>query len=482
MRTTGLALGWRHVVARVGAVLRSPADLIVLAGLCIATLVYGPEVAAPFATLSDRSASLGFDDGDVAALWMLWVYLWPALPMIVVAGRVSGRGMDAGIGHRGVPSLPVGPTVRTMAEVGLVCAALFGTWGVAALVDYAPFGGPVAWLTALILLVPMLVAWGTPARNLNLYMLRPLITALLLFVARVVGWLDKPLGAMAVAAAVTAVLLTTTAALDRVRLGDLFAGRAKITSRPGLEGATRLAMDLWNLPARFWGPWLGVTALLLAAVTVLDGLGQIGGWWFFIACELFVVVSLQVAFRPFNSVMIGNSMTGRCGVQSGDFLKAWARLPVAPITVLRYVWLHSVGVFVGTWLVVLAAVVLRTWLSTGQLGFADGDGDPIGQLLLPTVLLAPVIAAFMVAAAVGVRWAMAVSGVSLLLAVHSVLLVDVVARTLFIGHENLVGVFTVGYGLVLVLVGSLPGPWLLRQSRFTPRLAPQRGSTLRFDA
>ena len=86
------------------------------------------------------------------------------------------------------------------------------------------------------------------------------------------------------------------------------------------------------------------------------------------------------------------------------------------------------------------------------------------------------------AAAVGVRWAMAVSGVSLLLAVHSVLLVDVVARNFFIGHENLVGVFTVGYGLVLVLMGSLPGPRLLRQSRFTPRLVPQRGSTLRFDA
>ena len=173
-----------HFRVRLATTLSDPFALSLVVLFALASLVFWPQPQLMRAAASGPAV-------DIIA-WVLWLQLWPAIPLIYVGGRATGRG-DADLATRGLPALPVGPRMRALAEVAVVALAVLAV-RIPALLTFQGHDlaeAVHATLAGLLIMLPTMVSWALPATSVHLYMLRPLVLAVLLLGAMQLGLLGR---------------------------------------------------------------------------------------------------------------------------------------------------------------------------------------------------------------------------------------------------------------------------------------------------
>jgi hypothetical protein len=195
--------------------------------------------------------------------------------------------------------------------------------------------------------------------------------------------------------------------------------------------------------------------MVFAVCLFLDVRGASREWILFGGFEIFIVVTLQPLFRPFNSNLLAESLVGKKGVSRGDFIRAWAVLPVGRTAVLRKVWWHGTVVGMVLWSVPVVVLIVRQWMIEGHWSFKAGMGG-LMQLVVAGGFLVPVIAGLLVAVAVGRRLEYVMSGLSLLLGIQAVFLVKIGLQEVFGRGSTFAEAGTVLALIVLVFIGAAP--------------------------
>jgi hypothetical protein len=462
---------WNHLRVRARTCLLSPSAIavLVLFGLAGTALWPGPSFVSPAA-----GDQLDLFEGGVAAFGMhlLWLYLWPMLPMVYVRGRATGAAHSNPLSFIGAPALPASPAARALAEATLALAAMGGV-RIAALalgrgVEALPLVAPT--LAGAVFLLPMALAWGLPAADLNHFMWRPLAVAVLATGLHAGGgWLHSQSGLVAVGLAL-GILVLATARIElpgwRPRTADEPAARRV---RPAARPDVCLRRDAWARVATTWGPWLALAAALFVLALVLEARGVDPGWLFFAGFEVFLVIGLQPAFRPFNLDLVGASLVGKHGASRGDFMRAWAVLPVGREAVLRRVWLHGMVTGLVVWIVPVGLLAVRTRLRLGQWGLRDTSGDSLLEFIVLGAAMIPMFAGLLVAAALGRRLETALSGLPIVLGVYTVLPVKVLLTETFGRASAIADAGPIIYLATMAAVASLPP---LRFLWRVPRIEP----------
>jgi hypothetical protein len=314
-------------------------------------------------------------------------------------------------------------------------------------------------------MLPALVVWGIPAQTLSIFMVRPILVATILAVLRHLDVTAS--GAGAVTASGTLLLLVLWLAPRELSLPDpgKTRGRASSRWRAARPPADMLRHDAWARPLRVWGWPVAVVVAVMVVALYLDLEGSLPFWGLFAAAELMLIAVLIPLLRPFDSKLFGMSLVGRGGARLGDELRAWSVLPVQPVSVLRCVWVHGLALAGGLWVVMMAVVVIRTWVRFGVFGLRAADGGNLGYLLLPTVALVPMLAGFLVATAAGDKLRAGLSGGLVLVLVHGNIVLYVVLRSLFGRDSVMPVVLDVAFLAVVMVVASVPPLGLLRSDR-----------------
>ena len=457
IRTTVLPL-LTHFRIRLKATLTSPSALTIVLVFGGATLFFWP-VGWP-KTTAGSEIFLPTDGGPGQwLLWIMWLYMWPMVPVVSCRGRAGGGGACNPLATMGTPTLPIGYGARAVAEGALVLlfAAVVHITGMALISGAVSTKTLASTVTGAAVLFPTALAWALGASSINVYMLRPLLAALVMTGAASLG-LTRSLMTVAPISIVLGWLLVRFVAIEEPDLRRrLRRSRQEDRSRPARKPLEQLRRDTWAAPLSVWAPWIGATVLTYFAALYFDLHGSSWPWLFFAAFEVYLVVALQALLRPLGSNLAMESLMGKHGVQRGDFLRAWAVLPVTPVVVLRRVWLH--GLFFGgiVWGVPIFMLALRTWLSTGTIGLLASDGDNLAELVLPTVVFVPMIAGFLVAVCAGRKPETIVSGITLLLGVHTVLLLRVLLESLF-GRDSVQAVAGVSVYIVILFIAAAGPP------------------------
>jgi hypothetical protein len=440
---------FNHLRIRLIWTLRDPAGLSLILLLSLGALFYwpGPD------PLSIESEPVAYS----ATLWVLWLWLWPAIPAIYAAGRASG-GRGASTRVRAIPTLPVGGRSRVLAEALVVLAvvAVVRTASSFALANLDSESFAVDTAIGSLLMLPLLIAWAAPSQSLELHMLRPLVVALVLLGTALLGLTATPAGVLMVSLGVSALVLATIH--TTLPMPDLRGGVPPRTDRyrTGIDPARRLARDAWQLVFDRWGIPLALLAAVVAVVLALDVRQLAPPYSLLQSAAVFLVVMVTASLQPFASKLIALGLTGRSGVRSGDFVRAWPVLPVRPEAVLRRVYAHGL-VFGGlAWSGAVAIILIRTWMRYGVFGLRAADGGKLGELVIPFAAAAPCLAGVLTAAAVGDRLRTAISGVALIMVFHGHPMI-LIALSTTLGNDS-----TLAHGLhlavmvVVALVGGLP--------------------------
>lgn len=347
-------------------------------------------------------------------IWVLWLWLWPALPVAAVAGRGTGSAPP-------LPALPLGTRGRALAEAAVVLASLIAGWAVAGAAGAITSAG-VAWWMTVVQLVPTTVAWALPARSLEEPMYRSLAVAAVLGCGRGMGLFERPEAAAVWSLGVAALVVLVGTWRPPVGAARPRARRPVVGSRPARAPRVQLNHDLWSAPLSQSGGWMAAAALLLAAAVVLDAAGRLPEWGFLVAANLFLVAALQLVLRPFGSDLLMAGLAGRRDARRGDFLAAFARLPVSRVAVLRRVWLHGAVGSLAAWLVVVLAVVVRARLVQGRFAFLDAAGGDVSGYVGWALMPVPMLAGLLVVAADGRRVATTVALLAIVLSFQTLLL------------------------------------------------------------
>ncbi len=449
---THLVATWIHFRIRLAWTVREPRAAIVLLVFSVVALLH---VADPQTLVGGLEDEAGW---AAVMVWVMWLYLWPALPAIAAAGRATG-GRGTAIRFRALPALPVGPRMRAIAETGVVLSYVTFVRTIArwALPAAEVTGGSTATALDLLVMMPTIVAWVAPAPSFNIYMLRPLVLAALLAVAVLLGTTSTALGVVLTAIAVTGLCLVTVGHEWRSPRIHRRVPRAEERVRPGIDPGRRLRSDAWSLPAAKWGPAVLSLLPLVVVALVLDAHGYLPRYALPLFSGLVVSTTIVLSLRPFDSNLIGMGLSGKQGARMGDFMRAWSVLPVRPESVLRIVYLHGLVVAGGLWLGFVIAVMARAWIRLGRPGLLTADGDNLAVIVIPFAAAVPCLAGLLVAAAVGDRTRSIISGVSFLLVFYGSLPLFAVLESTF-GRESSLpllidGGFLVGLAL---LAGMLP--------------------------
>ncbi len=455
-----LAGCWRHLLVRLRAVATDPESAVLMLGFGLAaaltpTIAFGLHVVDGGAGAAESLDLIG------------WLWLWPAVPAVLVAGRSTAGPGGTPFVTRALPALPVGLRARALAEVAVAIVVTVAVW--------APFellirhgdlsvAGP-RMLASLLLLIPTLAAWTIPSSSPGMTMVRPFAVAVVLGGTAQLGWLSSPPGLLAASLGLL-VLVLAVGDREPARLLQLTArmGSAR-RARPGLAPEKRLIRDTFEQPLRLFGPWVLAASTVLAAALVLELNGRLPVLALFVAAELVLIPLLIASLRPLGSELIGMALTGKHGGRRGDFARALAVLPIRSRTWLCSVWLQALVLAAAVWLLALGLFALHTWLDGGRWALIDRDGDSLVRLLLGFGAIIPCHAAFVLAAAVGHRVHMVVSGVCWLLAMHG-------GPLLLLAADRLAGRASAGsialQVAVLVVVAALGGVPPLAHLRRAP--------------
>jgi len=452
-----------HLSLRARWVISSPSALLTLVVFGVAGVFFWPAAWAPSHELLETPAP--FNEGwQLGMLWVMWLYMWPMLPAMVCRGRASGGGSRNSLSTLASPAIPVGRIPRAVAEAVLMIVVAATVRAVVALGvgDLTlPFVfKATVWGAALML--PVATSYTLNARGLNVYMLRPLVISVLVTAAAAVRLTDHWLGLIAVVVA-GCWLAVRLVDLEEPDLGWRSRFLLKeYRSRPAGDPLVRLRLDTWTAPLETWGPWIAGSATIFVAAMLLDAHGMLFEWGFFAAFEVYLIIVLQVVFRPLGSNLAMEGLVGKHGAKRGDFLRAWSVMPVSPHRVLRRVWLHGIVFGLMTWLLPVALLGVRSLVRFGELGLLDSDGDSLSVIILPSAAFVPMFAGFLVAACAGRKLETAVSGITLVLGVHTTLIFRSVMQGILGRGSLLVDVVSLSYVGLLLVAASVPPLLLLR--------------------
>lgn len=450
----------RHARVRLVETFRSPYALSVVLLSGLATLALSPTL--PLADVAED------DPVDRIALPLIavqWLWLWPALVTRAVAGRTTGSLWSAV--EPPVPQLPVSPRARVLAEVLVVSCLILGVRVVGfALAPYAesvpglPAAGPdgftVAfaeqWPLDVIVFAPVVAAWAQRTRVATLVLLRPLVAALVVYVAGRFGAYTSLASAAAVSAALTAVMVAPW--------GDDRLGARRLARRMAPLGA------LWR-PARtsqlvrdlVWQPLASHPAVVVTTLIGQAGLlvGQALDVWppmvFHMGSSLvFGLLLAHVVLRPLGSSMLMASISGLGRHRIGDFAAAWSVLPVKRHALLRGVYLHGLVGTLGLWALMSCVFLCRVWLDGSAAGAEEFRGA--ATVLVGAVFVGPLVAGFLVSLAAGDRRLALLAGMLLVVFLPVEL---VLARAIEARFEALSGwTIVLVLAALLAAVGGLP--------------------------
>jgi hypothetical protein len=424
---TDFVAAWIHFRIRLAWTLREPRSALVLLVFSLLALLH---TADPGALVQDLEPELRW---VATMVWVMWLYLWPALPAMAASGRTTG-GQGTAMRLRAFPTLPVGPRARAAAETCVVLAyvvlvRVIARWAFPA-ADVTGTG--TATNLDLLVMVPTIVAWAAPAPSINFFLLRPLALATLLAIAVRLGMTSTVVGLVSTTLAVTGLCLATVGHEWRSPRIRRRVPRAVERVRPGIDPARRLTRDAWRLPMATWGPVVLSLVLLVVVLLALDLYRSLPVYALPLLGGLLVSAGIVLSLRPFDSNLIGMGLSGKQGARIGDFMRAWSVLPVRPGSVLRLVWLHGLAVMGGLWLGFIIALMVRSWVRFGRPGLLTADGGNLAVIVIPLAATAPCLAGLLVAAAVGDRTRSIISGVCFLL--------------VFYGHLSLLGVLASVFG------------------------------------
>jgi hypothetical protein len=438
-----------HLGIRLGCVVRDPVALLVLLTSAAATLIFWPTGSWTQSAAGGSSYFL--------VPFVLWLYLWPALPAVYGAGRATGVG-DIGFSSRGLPALPVGMGSRALAEALLVVLAVFCvrlplgiTLGIG-----TPSELLIETLLGVLVMLPSLVAWTLPATSIHLYLARPLIASVLMTLAAVTGTLTSTPGLVAAVTALVVVTLCTATWEPRLSKHRSGPARSAACWRPARPGEEQLARDTWLLPARRFGPWIGAGIVLVMIEVALEQSLAIPTLVVLLTAEVPLILLLIAALRPLDSPLIIAPLAGRWGLRSGDYMRALSQLPVRAEAVLRWAWLHAMTLTLTAWVLAMLLVLIRARIHTGAFALSDAGGASLCPILLPLLGVVPCMPALTLALAVGHRLHTALSGIALLLIFHGHVMVLAVASSLLPRGSQAPLWIDAAFVVVLALVGGLP--------------------------
>ncbi len=466
----------RHFVTRLRASGTEPSALLVLAGAGLASALLWPGVSGPDGSgwrVGPTGAEAATPEIELAAV-LLWMLLWPVLPVTAAAGRATASSRGDALALRALPNLPVRVRSRMLAEVLLVLGFVAAAWLVRLALPGPP--GPAVQLAALangaLLALPMLLAWAAPAPSFPLLWLRPVLVLVALLGALQAGLLATPVRLAATALTLSAgVLLAGDRELRWPSSLRWRRTRPEPRWRPALPPRRRLRRDFLGEPIRRLGLVAALLVLLQAAVLIADYVSPLPPFVVLVVSAVTFGQILGFALRPAGSALIAWGFRGRSGTRTGDFLRAWSVLPVRPESVRRAAWLHGFVVTLGVWSGAALFVAARTWLRTGRPGFVSSDGDSFFPVLLLGLSVVPVAAGLVASAAAGDGTKMALSGGALLGLFNLPGIVLIVTASLA-GHGSRAPVLlSLGTVVVLTAVGSLPPLILLRKQ--TRPLSPR---------
>ncbi len=323
----------------------------------------------------------------------------------VIAGSLSGPDLgtsDGSGGGRRHPALPLSPGLRTWAEVVGSLAVWVPVSGALALLGQAladPTTSPLAsvvhtgsvlltahLLPSTALLLPALVAGRRTTTMGSGGAFGPMVLGTALTIPVVLAmqvW--APLG-LVVAVLCGGVADRQAGASERViergAVASIFRPELPSTDGPWHAGAWRLAWTAWRVTL----PMIAFAALglgLLELIGTTDVSPGRQAWWLIPAAVLVVAP----VFMPLGLDARTSSPDGTTRPFQGGFRKAWALLPVEPVTIRRAALRQTA---VGTAAIALLASLL---LAVGTLGSLDLSSWTLVVLTLGGLAAAPLTTA-----------------------------------------------------------------------------------------
>ena len=397
----------------------SRGTLLSLVLTSIASLFFWPGSTDSNATgWQAGSTPSGLVEGPALGLLLmgLWIWLWPALPILSVSGLItSNKKKTFSMGP--LPTLPVGYRTRALAESCVVVTFVVLTQ-VTAILLLDPkllFIGHVFndltsrselilhSLSGAVIIFPILLSWALPASSFESKWFKPLIWIALVLGSVKLGGLATPLRSVSTSLLLSAaVLLTCRLEFGFTRFAPKHRSCPESRFRLFKPPFSQLVYDAWRLPFSRLGAVMALLFSIEVICIVLDYYFPLPELSVYLCTTLVLSFFLPfVVLRPFGSKQLIASAWGAPGFEPGDFIRAWLVLPVRPIWVLRAVWVHGMVLGIFIWVAAIFIGSFTTWLEIGQFALLDSDGDPVGFLFIPLVAAVPCVAGMLVSAAAG---------------------------------------------------------------------------------
>ena len=457
-----------HALIRLRAAASNPSAMGLLLFSSLVAVVFWPG-------LTDASGA-GWPGGQLegsrgvvvsVTIVILWLVMWPMIAISPIRGQVVKGRRSASFGTQAHPALPISPTARLIAEALTVLAVvmiirapvlLFDLFGEAQQIFLRGGEHAAPWrrgfveqsLAGAFIMLPFLLAGAKAAVSIEAYWLRSALLATALFGAMKLGWLETlPLCIVVGGALAALVLLLPNREKKRLTLPGVFI-RTLPMARPFRAPESQFRRDLWLRP-------LPVAAALLGAEVgfiILDRTVGLPELVFYFASVL--IFSWLLAFVPLQPMRSKMAMAGifcKPGFQPGDFAAACGVLPMRRRVMTRGVFAFGLLTTAGVWLLAVGVVVLSAWFETGIVGLVDTDGDPLGQLLIPSIALIPGVAALLTCAIVGDRRGAFISG-------GLVLLLPQIGLLLLIFKAS--GLIVAALAVTFTVIASIPAVKHLR--------------------
>lgn len=407
-----------HFVIRLKESFKSRGTFISLALSSVASLFFWPgSTDSSAAGWNAGTTASGVEGPDLGlALMALWLWLWPALPMLSVSGVITSN-IKKVFSSGPLPTLPVGCRTRALAEACVVAVFVLAIQLTAILAvepRYLFIGHvlrePMSMvelvlhsLSGTAIIFPVLLSWALPARSFEAKWFKPLIWIALILAAVKIGGLATPLLSLVSAGLLsTGVLLTYRLEPDIPKLARKRLAHPDSWFRPYQPSLKLLINDAWRQPISRLG-WVILILISVEVVCIiLDQHFETYDYTAYFGTTLVLSFFLSlVALRPFGSKQLIASVWGAPGFEPGDFIRAWSVLPIRPVWVLRAVWVHGMVLGLFIWSAAIFVGAFTTWLEVGRFALLDSDGDPVGKLILPQVGAVPCVAGMLLAAAAG---------------------------------------------------------------------------------
>ena len=456
----------QHLRTRMTAVLRSPFALLMTTLLGAASVMMWP-IFRPL-PVNDM-----YSGGIEILIRGLMIWMFPFMVAIFITGRIWSLGEGAGLATLILPTLPVSPRTRILAETaggllllliprlaaGFVMNVAFspGTGGHAAAARDSLWRDSIS---GALILLPVLAACCAPAARDWFQWTRSLAVAVLMAGFVTVSPTDNLLITAAAALALTAALIAgyrMEPAFDLESLGRR--KRDKVLYRAGIDPLIRFRRDLWQRPMKkFWPAAAAMLFITFITPPLVSWLG-IPEIYYSVTAGILPGLAIFMLMYPVGIHLFnGDRGIAGSGGNRGTFKQAWSHLPLPSHQVFRGIWIHGMVGGLIAWALYLTHFVLMMAFS--------GEWTALVWFHVSLVLAIPAGAGFLVSGAAG-------DGFRLTLAIASLIAIPVADIGFTLGlksagiamtqNQQIFVVFAAA--LAAALIGGLPPLIHLRRPR-----------------